>query len=174
MNEHSPIINQSPGVFTQDNSIIIESTLTRRAYIFLGFFLWINIYLWWLLVLLALLFFYTFLSINGSFIFESLVFVMLWVIFLPFLFLFISYFPGNRHLFLPHRYVLNNEQVIIETPVKKEILNWETFAGWKKVTGYYLLFMSKYNFYSISISSIDTKDFDNFRYLLNDRVKQRK
>lgn len=151
--------------------MIIESQLTRSNYMKICG-----------LLVLRTWYFYVFL-LFAAFIFwmgrEETFYLVLAFIYLIFLIFVISLSilraglsSQNRNFFLPIKYVFTDEIVTITSPISTETIKWQAFIKWKRVSKYYLLYVSKNSFLCIAQPSIQKQDVPVFESLLANNIKE--
>ena len=79
----------------------------------------------------------------------------------------------NRNFFLPAQYVFNDEGVSIKTTISDETSKWDIFIEWKKISGYYLIYVSSRNFLCIPKLVIPDQEIPAFESLLNGKINKR-
>ena len=76
-----------------------------------------------------------------------------------------------RNNYMPARYDFSESEVIVDTPVSKQILKWDAFIECKKVGNYYLLYVSSTSFFPIPKSNITEADLASFQSMLGRNIK---
>lgn len=81
---------------------------------------------------------------------------------------------SNKHYFMTKQYQFNNKGVFVKTPVGDQQLNWEEFINWKKLSEFFVLYVSNHTFIVIPQSSIPSKNTGEFVMLLRNKIKYKR
>jgi hypothetical protein len=70
------------------------------------------------------------------------------------------------------KYVFTDEIVTITSPISTETMKWEAFIKWKRISKYYLLYLSNHNFLNVNKSSISEQDIPKFESMLSSKINK--
>ncbi|HEX9897024.1 MAG TPA: YcxB family protein [Dehalococcoidales bacterium] len=153
----------------KEYNIEIETKLTKAAYIKLNYAIlarrWRNcVYIVMFLLTLGVD------LIASNIPYFSLGFLAFIVITYSILIIYAAYTSKHRNYFLPKKFVFSPVEVLIDTPIGSEKSNWDAFISYKKVAGFYLLYVSAANMVMIPDKDIKAQDIPAFESLLREKL----
>lgn len=153
----------------------IEATLTRKKYAKLMVVLMSRRFsmITAVGIFFILLIFSVFFS-AGLFLDLAVVYVVVLVLLYGSAVIYATHKSANRHYFLTKQYQLNNKGVFVKTPVGNQQLKWEEFANWKKLSEFFILYITKHSFIVIPQSAIPSKNLREFISLLRSNIRPRR
>ena len=80
----------------------------------------------------------------------------------------------NRMAYLPVKYSFDDSKVVKETATSSQTLRWDSFARWKKVGAYYLIYQSKRSFFVIPSARIPEGRSGAFEALLGQKIVRKR
>jgi hypothetical protein len=79
----------------------------------------------------------------------------------------------NRHYFMPKEYHFNNQGVFVKTPVGDQQLKWEQFTRWKKLSDFFVMYLSAHSFIAIPQSDIPPDQLQDFVSILVKHIRKK-
>jgi hypothetical protein len=80
----------------------------------------------------------------------------------------------NRRAYMPVRYTFDASGVVKTTTTTRQPLTWGAFLRWRKIGGYYLIYMSKRSFFVIPKARIQESRVEEFEVLLSQKIAGRR
>ncbi|MFC1971952.1 YcxB family protein [Chloroflexota bacterium] len=78
----------------------------------------------------------------------------------------------NRNFFLTRRFIFSDEDVSSTTPLSQGVVKWDAFIKWKKIAGFYVIYLSSESFLAIHKSHIPVQDIPAFEELLQNKITE--
>ena len=151
--------------------MIIESTLTKAKYMKFSAISYLRHWVFYFVIVVFLAICVGEFVTNGNFLFPILYLFFMLVLF-AFFILRGGFSSKNRNIFLPRKFIFEEEIISVDTPIGEESLKWEVFISWKKIAGCYYLVVTKDTGVIIPQSAIPTQDIASFESLLRRKIKK--
>jgi len=150
----------------------IETSITRRKYMNL---LWLLYLRQWSFKFVAVLFFFSviFSLLTQDFI-PTIILIVLMALVYSVTILYMGLSPKNKNFFLRTHFTFDNDKIIEKNPVGESTVKWEAIINWKKVGGFYLLYLSSATFFVVQKSDIPAGEIAAFENLLRTKIKKTK
>jgi hypothetical protein len=151
--------------------IVVESTLTKAEYIKISYFLlfrkWSFCFFMGTALLLILL---SVIIGNIEMLITALAFLIFILLVYSIAIIYAAFSSKNRNFFLPMRYVFIDNGVSQESSMSHSTMKWTAFVKWRKIAGYYLLYISKEHFVAIPRSEIPVDSVSELENLISSKI----
>lgn len=80
----------------------------------------------------------------------------------------------NKYYFLTKEYHFNNQGVFVKTPVGNQQLKWEAFTNWRRISDFFILYITNHTYIVIPQSDIPSQKIREFVLLLRNNIKYKR
>jgi hypothetical protein len=153
------------------SKIVVESTLTRSMYA--RILLLLGVRSWGFVIMAAVFLYLIWWSIDiGSYTLLA-IYAGLLVLIYGGAVLVSVVTKRNRRAYFPVKYTFEESGITKETASVRQSFKWSSFARWRKIGPYFLIYASKRSFFVIPESRIPREQITWFESLLNRNIVKR-
>jgi hypothetical protein len=109
-------------------------------------------------------------AVLGNYIYAGII-ALVFILFYAIAILNLTFSQKNRNFFQAKKYTFNDGDISIETLRSKSVVKWDAFIKWKRIAGYYFIYLSNNNFHLIPKSAIGEGNVAGFEALLRSKIK---
>ena len=150
----------------------IEAKLKKSQYIIVQYLL---LFRGWSFYTLLILFFCILLAetARGNNILGVFIFLLVIILVLSIQIFWNVYSPKNKNFYLSYKWTIKEDTVYITTPISEEKYKWSMFVDYKKIPGFFILYMSSQFIYLFPKSIFSKEKYFEFVSMIQENIPKK-